>query len=130
MIVVTTDDLARRKQQTNNLRFIWHEWVLKDAELREHPTALALAGHIMHRFHWEKGYAEFSINSAAKALNMEPRSVVRARQYLVQRGWIRLLEYRTNQKGGWAANRYTLSGGSDDLDLSNHRGTDTSDSGG
>lgn len=126
---MSIDEAATKKRQTNNARFTWHEWVLKDPAVRRHPTALALAGHVMHRFHPAKGYAEFSINGAAEALNMEPRSAVRARQYLVKRGWIRLVEVRTNQRGGWTANRYILTGGPGDLDLTKQRSTDTDDTG-
>lgn len=116
-------------RQINSLRFAWHEQVLKDADLRNHPTALALAGHIMHRFRPDKGYAEFSFKGAADALSMEPRSVIRARDVLVKRGWIALKEKRMSQTKGWAANRYSLSGGPDDLLLDEQLSSDTDDTG-
>lgn len=121
------DDEALRKRQTNSLRFKWHEWLLKDEQLRKSPNALALAGYIMHRFNWKTGYAQFSNQSAANALNMDPRSVARSKKYLISRGWISLQERRTDQSRGWTANRYTLCGGPEDLDLSQHDSTDADD---
>ena len=99
----------------DHYRFQWHEGVLRDAEVRQHPTALALAGHIMHRFVAKNGWAQFSNNSAAKELNMEARSVARAKDYLIKRGWIRLHSKADKRARGWGANRYILTGGPDDL---------------
>ena len=124
---MTTDDARARVRQVNSLRFSWHEHILQDGHVRRYPTALALAGHIMHRFRPDLGYAEVSFKGAAKALNLEPRSVVRARDVLVKRGWIALKEKRMSQQRGWAANRYTLSGGPDDLLIEEHAVDDMSD---
>jgi hypothetical protein len=113
------DDVERRKQ-INSLRFSWHEKVLADAKLRKYPTALVLAGHVMHRFHWQKDYAEISFNSAVKALNMPRGSVIRARDLLIERGWLTIFEKPRGTAGSWSAFRYTLGGGPDDLALDAH----------
>lgn len=120
-------DAEKRRKQINSLRYRWHERVLRDRVVRKHPNALALAGYVMHRFHPELGYAEFSIDVAAAALDAEPRSIVRARLFLVNRNWIVLKERRTDQRRGWAANRYTLGGGPEDLVLEEHGATDADD---
>ena len=96
-------------------RFQWHEKILMDAKIRKNPTALALAGHIMHRVVAQKGWAQFSNQSAATALSMEVRSVARAKNCLIERGWIRLHSQVAKRGRGWGANRYILAGGPDDL---------------
>ena len=97
-------------------RFRWHEAVLKDPVIRTYPSAIALAGHVMHRYQPHKGYAQFSIASAAKALGFDERTLKRARKLLRELGWIRPYE-RPDKRGpgGWRANKYTLAGGPDDL---------------
>ena len=117
-----------RRRRVNSLRFAWHENVLRDAELRKHPTALAVAGYIMHRFKAQSGVAEFSIDGAARALDMPSRSVSRARKLLEERGWIRKLAGPHSQRLGWSANRYILTGGPDDLELEAHDANAQSDS--
>ena len=97
-------------------RFRWHEAILKDPVICTFPSAIALAGHIMHRYRSAKGYAQFSIASAAKALGFDERTLKRARKLLKETGWIR--PYESSVKpgpGGWRANKYILSGGPDDL---------------
>jgi len=113
-----------RRRRVNSLRFAWHENVLRDAELRKHPTALAVAGYIMHRFKAQSGVAEFSIGGAARELNMLSRSVSRARKVLEDRGWIRKVTGPRSQRLGWSANQYILTGGPDDLELDAHDGDD------
>lgn len=107
-------------RQIEAMRHSWHEMLMRDAELRRFPTALALSTYVRQRFRADLNYAEFSIKGAAKALNMSTKSVVRARKRLIERAWIRLLERRMDQSQGWTANRYTLSGGPDDLLLEEH----------
>lgn len=107
-------------REINALRFGWHERVLADAELRRFPTALVLAGHIMHRFNPGKGYAEMSFNSAAKTLKMERGSVIRARDKLLERCWIAIKCKPLSMSGGNLAIRYTLTGGPDDLLIDEH----------
>lgn len=58
---------AERIKQINSLRFSWHEQVLRDRDVRKHPTALIFAGHIMHQFSPSTGCASISLNAAAKA---------------------------------------------------------------
>lgn len=107
------------KRETNSARFRWHEWVLKDPEVRKRPNALAIAGHLMHRFNPEKGYAEISAGSVEKELGMPAASVKRSRKWLVQRGWMTVKEdYKPSFY--WRGTRYSLSGGPDDLLLENH----------
>ncbi len=70
----------------------------------------------MHRYNPEKGFAQFSIASAAKALGFEERTLKRARKLLQQTGWIKLDDRPVKiWLGSWRANRYLLGGGPDDL---------------
>ena len=117
---MSSDDDSSVRRQINNLRFNWHQRVVADAELRKHPTALALAGLVMHRFHVTKGYAEISHNSAARALNMQKLSALRARDFLMERGWLQIFERTMTAEGAQSAIRYSLAGGPDDLDLEQH----------
>ena len=110
------------KKQSEHLRWLqharfrWHEAVLKDPVVRTYPSAIALAGHIMHRFQPAKGYAQFSIASAAKALGFDERTLKRARKLLRELGWIRPYDSPVKRgPGGWRANKYILFGGPDDL---------------
>ncbi|MFM9939393.1 MAG: hypothetical protein ACKVP7_07850 [Hyphomicrobiaceae bacterium] len=112
---------AERIKRINRLRFNWHEQVSSDPFVRRYPTAMALANHFQHRFRSDRGYAEFSIKSAAKALKMPSRSVSRAKKVLEQRGWIRLIEPWKPGRAGWSANRYIFLGGPDDLVLEEHK---------
>lgn len=99
-----------------NARFRWHEAVLKDRVVQLSAAAVALAGHIMHRFNTDKGYAQLSIASAEKALGFSQRQLKRARKLLQQRGWIRPDDRPVARyPGTWRANRYILTGGPDDL---------------
>lgn len=98
------------RKQVNHARFEWYENVLRDVEVRRRPSALSVAGHVMHRFHPGKGYAEFSAASAGRALNMRAETVKRARKYLLERGWLILIQpYRPSRQ--WSANRYSLGQG-------------------
>lgn len=107
------------------LRFQWHEAVLKDPAIHAWPSAIALAGHVMHRF---KGYAQFSIASAAKALGFEERTLKRARKFLQKRGWIRPDDRPVKRgAGGWRANRYVLAGGPEDLLFDQPANSDSDD---
>lgn len=111
---------GEERRYINSHRFRWHEKIIADAELRRYPTALALASHIMHRFRADDGCAEFSNESAGRALSMDPRSVIRAKQYLIKRGWIRLFDGRRRRSTGWTGQRFILTGGPEDLDLAQH----------
>jgi len=95
--------------------------------VRRHPNALALAGHIMHRFVSRRGYAEVSIGSAAKALKANERSIERAFAYLQRQGWLQLKEAYCRQRLGWSANRYSLAFGPQDLDPNMHTSDHVSD---
>ena len=117
------------KKQVNHARLQWHEFVLQDPEVRKRPHALALAGHLMHRFNWENGYAEVSSASAAKVLNAKQRSIERAFAFLIFRGWVQLREPYSPRYQRWSANRYSLSFGPDDLDPSQHRVRTSDDTG-
>ncbi len=109
------------------VRFRWHEAVLKDRQVRNHRNALALAGHIMHRYVSKKGHAQFSAASAAKALDMPQRSVRRAARVLRDLGWIISLQDEP-QHDRWGAARYRLGGGPNDLLFESSTG-DTADTG-
>lgn len=107
---------ADHRRWLQHVRFRWHEAMLKDPVIHKCPSAIALAGHVMHRYQTEKGYSQFSIASAVKALGFDERTLKRARKLLQKRGWIQQ-DSRITKKhlGGWRANRYILSGGPEDL---------------
>jgi hypothetical protein len=117
-----TSDPAEMRRQLNHRRFLWHEAILRDKDIKRYPTALALAGHIMHRFVPENGCAMLSDHSAAKALNQNERSIARAKKNLVDAGWIRLKDAYDWSAKGWSANSYILMGGPNDLLLSQEEG--------
>ena len=120
-------DTAIVERQANSVRFRWHELLLRDPEVRRRPNALALAGHIMHRYSGPKGFAEVSIGSAAKALNANSRSIERSFAFLITRGWLQLKERYTIAGRRWSANRYSLSFGPDDLDPDMHHESEIHD---
>ena len=124
---MTDSDDSEQRRHINGLRFNWHEQVLTDAEVRKHPTALAFAGLVMHRFHVGKGCAEISHKSAMKALKMQKTSVLRARNFLIERGWLQIFERRKTAAGAHSAIRYSLAGGPDDLMLDQHVQRDSID---
>ena len=96
-------------------RFRWHEAVLKDSTVRANRNALALAGHIMHRYVASKGYAQFSAASASKTMGIPLRSIRRAARLLRNLGWIVPLIEDGSSGNGWGAAKYRLSGGPNDL---------------
>lgn len=115
-------DEAKRKQ-INSIRFSWFENVSADAKLRKSGNALAMAAYVFRRFKADRGVAEFSIEGAARDLNMPTRSAVRARLALERRGWIRKVRGPRSQREGWSANAYILTGGPEDLELEEHSPT-------
>lgn len=107
-------------KQVNSLRFSWHEHLLRDREMHKRPIALVFAGHVMHRFEPKLGYAEISLRSAARELGLDRTSVVRSRDFLIQRGWIQRFEKTRPTIRDGLATRYALAGGPDDLVLTLH----------
>jgi hypothetical protein len=123
-------DEANHRRWLNNKRFSWHEAVLRDSAVRSSAAAVALAGHIMHRYVPEKGCAQVSAASAAKALGFSERQIKRARKLLWERGWIRPFALTSDRPlGSWRAKRYVLAGGPEDLlfDASDGDGDGTHD---
>jgi hypothetical protein len=110
-------------KQVNSLRFSWHEHLLRDREMHKRPIALVFAGHVMHRFEPKLGYAEISLRSAAREFGLDRTSVVRSRDFLIERGWIQRFEPTPSAMRDGVATRYTLAGGPDDLVLTLHRST-------
>jgi hypothetical protein len=81
-----------------------------------HTDVIRRAGHIMHRYNANMGFAQFSIASAAKALGFDERTLKRARKLLRELDWIRPYEKSDKRgPGSWLANKYILSGGPEDL---------------
>ena len=74
---------AETRKEINSLRFNWHKRLIGDAQLRKHPTSIVFASLVLHRFVAEKGYAEISLETARRELNMTKASVIRARDYLI-----------------------------------------------
>lgn len=110
----------QQRRNKNALRFTWHEKVLADREVRKRPNAVALSGYVMHHFNVDFGYAQFSINEVVRKLRMPRSTVIRNRDFLLERGWIQIFE-RPMGPGGWHLTlRYTLGGGPDDLLLDQH----------
>ena len=82
-----------------NTRFRWHEAVLKDPVIHKHPSAIALAGHVMHRYDVGKGYAQFSIASAEKALEFDQRTLKRVRKLLLNKHELLRFVGRSKERG-------------------------------
>lgn len=101
--------IAHRKW-LNELRFLWHEAIIEDGQMSRHSVALRLAGYIMHKFHIDLGYVQFSAGSASKLLGIDTRHIKRAKRYLEDQGWIQRMEHKASD-GRWYAECYTLSGG-------------------
>jgi hypothetical protein len=104
----------------NAIRFRWHERLIGDPELTE--GALRFAGLVLHRFHSDLGFAAIAHRWAAERLGMSPKTILRARDLLLARGWI--CRHKGNRRApGIAGNvaRYGLSGGPNDLDLEAHQ---------
>lgn len=113
-----TDD---HRRWLNELRFLWHEAVIADPQMSRRSVVLRLAGHIMHRFHIDLGYVQFSAASAAKILGIDKRQVKRAKRYLEVHGWLARFERGPATKG-WNAECYTLGGGPEKIDFVERRG--------
>lgn len=122
---MSIDRDAEHRRWVNAFRFRWHEKVIADRRMHTHPTALVLAGHIMHRYDPQKGYAQLSFASAEKALNVPRGSIIRARDHMELLNWIETLRSDETGRRTWkqSANRYQLRGGPEDLDLMLHRGS-------
>lgn len=121
MVVVPHRPAEQMRKETNSLRFSWHERLLTDQVVRKHPNALVMAGHFMHRFNANLGYAEVSLGEMERKLGMPRGSARRVRDVLIQRRWLIIVQpYRP--KLGWSATRYGLGGGPDDLELTAHQG--------
>lgn len=112
----------QRTREINSLRFGWHERLIGDRPLHKHSGALAFAGLVLHRFQSALGWAEISIEYAAKRLNMPVSTVRRGRDLLIERGWlVRMPEQRARKGKYWSEPaRYRLSGGPEDLALEAH----------
>ena len=81
-----------------------------------------VAGFIQHTFDVPRGYAEVSINRICRELRMARSSAIRARDLLIQRGWLQVFERLFGPGKSNRTLRYSLAGGPEDLDLSNHSG--------
>lgn len=117
------EDKRERQKQVDSLRHAWHEMVAADPGLRRHTSAQIVATYVRKRFRSDLGYAEFSIGGLVKDMQLNRRSAIRGRNKLIERGWIRLVKRQTDQSHGWAANRYILTGGPEDCDLTSHSST-------
>lgn len=115
-------DAVEQKRVRNAMRYKWLELLTRDPGLNNHAIAVKLATHIMSRYSWKTNVAKVSMNAAAKACGTDTRTVLRARDKLIERCWIRLAEKYSLETadGKWSANTYSLSGGPDDFDLSLH----------
>lgn len=111
---MTEADREKQRKEIELIRHSWAEMAMRDVTLRRFPTALALVTYVRKRFRSDLGHAEFSLGGAEKELNMHRKSVVRARDKLIELGWLRLKARRMDQSTGWKANLYTLSGGLED----------------
>jgi hypothetical protein len=122
---ISEEELRRR----NRRKFYWHTKAMNDPFFRRKALALRLLDFIMHRYHTGKGYIEFSNNSAAQALDVEPRQIARAKRQFIERGWLKLVGAYDRRLRKWNANRYDLAGGPEDLilDAHNHGRHDSED---
>lgn len=124
MVRSPADEEMRRR---NRIKFNWHMLAVKDPAFRGHWVIPALLDFIMHTYHVGRQCVEFSNNSAAKALDVDPRQIARAKKAIIERGWLRLIRAYDRKSNRWNANRYTLAGGPEDLLLDALGGTDKAD---
>jgi hypothetical protein len=114
----------------NHARHKWLELVVRDPIAQKRPTAVVLAVFVFQRFHAVHGFAEFSDNYAARELGLDRRSIARAKNFLLKRGWLSLKEKYKPGVRGYMANRYAFAFGPDDLDPAMHGdSSDTPDAG-
>lgn len=114
-ILTAQEREAEVKRRRDRIRFQWHEALLRDVALHRSPSAVRLAGHVMHRYDSKLGHVQFSTASAAKELGLPRRSIVRAKKELLRRGWLRFKQGPEAGTKRWQANVYTLGGGPEDL---------------
>jgi hypothetical protein len=103
------------QRDRNAQRFRWHEALIADPQLT--AAALRFAAMIMHRYRWDSGWAAVSHRSAARKLKMSERSMLRARDLLIKRGWLYRSPCAVVKGGVNPTARYGLGGGPDDLDF-------------
>ena len=89
-------------------------------------SGLRLAGLVMHRFRTQFGYAEVSIGYAARKLKTPSRIVNRARNVLIERGWlVRTAPSTAPVRPGLSpVARFGLGNGPEDLLLDRHQSSD------
>lgn len=109
----------------NRRKFAWHKLAQGDPAFRGHWLIPRLISLIMDEYDVRVGYVEFSDKGAARALDVDPRQIARAKKMLIERGWLKLVGAYDRRLKHWNANQYDLSGGPDDLLLDAHRGPDT-----
>lgn len=105
---------AEATQRNRNAeRFRWHETLIADPQLT--AAALRFAAMIMHRFRADSGCAAVSHRNAARKLKMSERSMLRARDLLIKRGWLYRMPCSVAKGDGNPTARYAIGGGPDDL---------------
>jgi hypothetical protein len=107
----------------NQLRkFHWLLLVAKYEGFRRKALMLRLCIYIADQYHTDLGTIEFSMDTAAKALDCDPSQIARARGELVQLGWLVLVHGATHSRKQYSANKYDLSGGPDQYELGSKSG--------
>jgi hypothetical protein len=78
-------------------RFMWHEEVIRDPMLT--LTAVRYAGLVMHDYYLSRNsHSRISATSAAKALGVSERAIFKARDLLVDRGWLNRSRHRLKDR--------------------------------
>jgi hypothetical protein len=98
-------------------KFHWLRLVAKYPGFRRKALMLRLCIYIADQYHTNFGTIEFSMDTAAKALDCDPSQIARARGELVQLGWLILVQGATFSRRSYSANRYNLSGGPSKVEL-------------
>ncbi|MFO1173384.1 MAG: hypothetical protein U1E49_20750 [Hyphomicrobiaceae bacterium] len=114
----TEADITRRRH-VNSRRFSWHEHLLRDPGVNKRPNALVIAGHLMHRFRPDLGYAEVSHGEVARLFYMPVASSKRSMKFLIDRGWVIVVD-QWKPGAGHRANRYAFGNGPEGLSLADH----------
>jgi hypothetical protein len=84
----------------NKRRFMWHRRLLNDRVLT--LTAVRLAGWVMHDYENGQGKpVKLPLLKTAKILGIEKTSMIRARDLLVERGWLRRVNDGSTRTGAY-----------------------------
>jgi hypothetical protein len=98
-------------------KFHWLQLVAQYPGFRRKALMLRLCIYIADQYHTNYGTIEFSMDTAAQALDCDSSQIARARRELVQLGWIVLVQAASFGRKSYSANKYDLAGGPTKIEL-------------